>query len=342
VDGTAGNVGGGNYIPNPSAPFEIGVRNGGAFPYLGKLDEVAFYNYALSPAQLQNHVGLGLPLKLAIAPSSSVVPDTKPAGTPYNGLNNGATWLASSSDGTTTRNGVIQFTSTNAASQITDFGYSAFGTTNGTIMFWMRSAGTVTSSGTEGAILFDWRSTTGLALIQHDAGTVFIQAQNNYNHFDSIANISDNNWHHIAITYDQSALGGVTLYVDGVQDSTALNSAAWSWPVGQVFELGRDTRYDGGYWETYNGLMDDFRIYNRILTAPEVAQATGGAVVDSNALQVQFNFNNPPGGLAVTWPYGSLQSAPGVKGSYTTVSNVTSPFPVAPASSPQTYFRGLR
>jgi hypothetical protein len=112
--------------------------------------------------------------------------------------------------------------------------------------------------------------------------------------------------------------------------------------VGQLIELGRDTLYDGGYWRNYNGLMDDFRIYNRILTAPEVAQAAGGAVVDSSALQVRFDFNSPPGGLAVTWPYGSLQSAPAVNGPYTTVTNVTSPFPVAPASGPQEYFRGLR
>src|ERR1022692_964746 len=342
VDGTASNAGNGNYIPNPSAPFDIGVRNDGALPYLGRLDEVAFYNYALSQAQLQNHVGIGLPLKLAIAPSSLVIPDSKPSGTPYDGLNAGAAWTASSSDGTTTRSGVIQFTSTNATGRITDFGYGAFNTTNGSIMFWMRSAGTDTSGGNEGAILFDWRSSVGLALIQHDAGTVLIQAQNNFNHFDSIANVSDNKWHHIAITYDQSAFGGVTLYVDGALDSSAINTAPWSWPVGQLIELGRDTLYDGGYWRNYNGLMDDCRIYNRILTAPEVAQAAGGAVVDSSALQVRFDFNSPPGGLAVTWPYGSLQSAPAVNGPYTTVTNVTSPFPVAPASDPQEYFRGLR
>jgi hypothetical protein len=35
--------------------------------------------------------------------------------------------------------------------------------------------------------------------------------------------------------------------------------------------------------------MDDFRIYNRILTAPEVAWAAGGAVVDSSAQQVRFD-----------------------------------------------------
>jgi hypothetical protein len=343
VDGTANNAGNGNFIANPSAPFEIGVRNAGAFPYLGRIDEVAFYNYALSQAQLKSHVGIGLPLKLAISPSTAVIADTKPSGTPHDGINRGATWVASDSDGTTVRNGVMGFNSTNNT-QITDFGYSDFNSTNGTIMFWMRSAGVNTSSGNEGAILFNWRPSNGgggIAFIQHDAGTFFVQAMNNYNHFDSVANISDNKWHHCAVTYDQSVSGGVTLYVDGAMDTFAPNSAPWFWPSGQTVELGQDNLYDGGYWRNYTGLMDDFRIYNRILTPAEISQALGGAVVDASALQLRFNFDGPPNGYAVTWPYGSLQSASIVTGPYNTITNVPSPFPVAPASSPQKYFRGL-
>ncbi len=342
VDGTANNVGGGNFIPNPSAPFEVGVRNGGAFPFNGTLDEVAFYNYALTQAQIKNHVGIGLPLKLAIAPSAGPVADTKPVGTPYDGINLGATWEASDSDGTTTRSGAIDFTSTNANSQITDFGYSSLNSTNGTIMFWMKSAGTDLTGGNEGAIMFDWRSSVGLAIVQHDAGTVFVQAQNNFNHFDSAALVSDNKWHHIAITYDQGALGSVSLYVDGVLDTTVPNTAPWSWPVGQLLEVGRDTLYDGGYWRNYNGAMDDFRMYNRILTAPEISSAFTGALVDTTALQLRFNFDNAPGGYAVTWPYGSLQTAPLVNGTYNTVSNVTAPFPLVSRPGVQQYFRGLQ
>jgi hypothetical protein len=341
VDGTSAGAGNGNFVPNPSQPFNIGVRNDNNFPFNGTLDEVAFYNYALTQAQLKSHVGIGLPLKLAIGPSTNVVADTKPAGTPHDGLNNGASWFASESDGTTTRNGAMDFTSTNSTGQITDFGYPDFGTTTGTIMFWMQSAGT-TTGGNEGAIMFDWRSSVGLAIVQHDAGTVFVQAQNNFNHFDSVANVSDNKWHHVAITYDQTLSGNVTLYVDGTLDTSVLNTAAWSWPVGQVMELGRDTRYDGGYWRNYNGFMDDFRIYSRILTPSEITQAMGGAPVDSTALQLRFNFDTAPGGNIVTWPYGSLQSAPVVNGPFNTVSNVTSPFPLAPHPDTQNYFRGLQ
>jgi hypothetical protein len=144
------------------------------------------------------------------------------------------------------------------------------------------------------------------------------------------------------VTYDQTVSGGVTLYVDGAMDTFAPNSAPWFWPTGQTVELGQDNLYDGGYWRNYTGSMDDFRIYNRILTPTEISQALGGAVVDASALQLRFNFDGPPNGYVVTWPYGSLQSAPIVTGPYSTITNVPSPFPVAPASTPQQYFRGLR
>ena len=43
---------GGTYVPNPSAPLMIGVRNDGSYAFNGVIDEVAIYNYALSTAQI--------------------------------------------------------------------------------------------------------------------------------------------------------------------------------------------------------------------------------------------------------------------------------------------------
>lgn len=44
----------GNFLPNNSVPFTIGTRNG-ALPFNGTMDEVAFYDYALSGTQISNH-----------------------------------------------------------------------------------------------------------------------------------------------------------------------------------------------------------------------------------------------------------------------------------------------
>ena len=53
------------------------------------------------------------------------------------------------------------------------------------------------------------------------------------------------------------ASGAITLYIDGVQDATQANTAAWNWPPAQPIELGR---LHDGYWRIFNGSMDDVRI----------------------------------------------------------------------------------
>lgn len=45
----------GSILPNGGAPFEIASRFGGALKYPGTVDDVAFYNYALSPARILEH-----------------------------------------------------------------------------------------------------------------------------------------------------------------------------------------------------------------------------------------------------------------------------------------------
>ena len=113
--------------------------------------------------------------KLKIDPQPYVV-DSKPSGTKTDGELFGATQLASSTDSAgTNRTGVIQFSSA-VRSQIQIPGASGdFDSTEGTISFWMRSAGTNTAVGNEGAMIFDRRTGSGLVVVQHDDGTLFVQ-----------------------------------------------------------------------------------------------------------------------------------------------------------------------
>jgi hypothetical protein len=46
---------GGVFVPNPSAPWWIGVRADGNYAFDGAIDEVAMYNYAFTTQQVSNH-----------------------------------------------------------------------------------------------------------------------------------------------------------------------------------------------------------------------------------------------------------------------------------------------
>lgn len=54
-DTSAGSSTGGPTRPNLSVPLEIGSRFNGGVPFPGVIDEVAFYNHALTPEQIRDH-----------------------------------------------------------------------------------------------------------------------------------------------------------------------------------------------------------------------------------------------------------------------------------------------
>ncbi|PVW13046.1 LamG domain-containing protein [Marixanthomonas spongiae] len=71
-----------------------------------------------------------------------------------------------------------------------------------------------------------------------------------------------NTWYHITLTYD---LGSVNLYINGEKLQTK--------PVTEIVknDLSLFFGYDQpGATEYYNGILDDIRIYNRVLTKKEI------------------------------------------------------------------------
>ncbi len=178
----------------------------------------------------------------------------------------------------------------------------------------------------------------GLLLVQSIDGRLLVEIGNDTNQFESSATISDEKWHHIAVTYDQSASGTTTLYVDGAQDSFNFNMAAWSWPAGEEIELGLS--HDPG-WGAYTGLMDDVRIYSRILTAAEIKSIhAGDALVDTNTLQLRLNFDAAPlPGFILSWQLSDavLQSADAVTGPYTDLPSAVSPYSVSAQAATKFY-----
>ena len=309
------------------------MRTPGSY-FNGSISDVAIYPYALSAFRIGLHAYNGRlgnsAIVLSMIPGGYVL-DSKPVGAAQPGANYGTKWVASVTDTAATpvtRSGVAQFS---GGAQIAIPTNSDFDSPVGTICFWMLTDLPVAG---HGSMLFDRRTSAGLVLVLDGlpSGGIDVQYTGNAS-FQAGGYVVDNNWHHVALTYDQSASGAVSVYIDGVLLVSQANTAAWSWPTNQEIELGRS---HDPYWQTYSGDMDDFRIYSRVLTANEIATiaapATSDTLVDNAALKVRYNFDTSGGGKSLTWPAGSLLSSPtlGPTAVWTPVAGAVSPYPFLP------------
>lgn len=296
----------------------------------GTISDVAVYPYALSANRIGLHAYNGLlgnsGFSLGAAPGGFIA-DTKPDGVPHSGLNHNSTWVSSLTDSlAVTRTGVAVFSGNGQIAVPAD---ADFNSPTGTFVFWLKASAPIPGPGSEGAMLMDRRTTSGTVIVLNDAGNIFVQCSGGANSF-AAGYVPDDNWHLVAVTYDQSATGNLEIFVDGVSQGAQANTAAWAWPTTQQIEIGRS---HDAYWKALNGQMDDFRIYNRVLTQTEIASIqTSGALVDTAALKLRFNFDTATAGTSLTWPVGSLQASPtvGAGSVWTNVTGAASPYPFLP------------
>jgi hypothetical protein len=136
------------------------------------------------------------------------------------------------------------------------------------------------------------------------------------------AGLQANNWCHAALTYDgalfRSYLNG-NLSASQAYDAFIPNGDGWA-------SLG--FRFDGG-GGGFDGAVDDVAFYNKAL-APDQIQAHYNATVK---LGITRSGNN----VILSWPFGTLQSAPAVMGNYTNIPSATSPFTNAVGQAPKFY-----
>lgn len=269
-----------------------------------------------------------------IVPSlvNNLVLDSNPSGVERDGLASGATWLASSG----THSGVMSFNGANH-DQIIVAGQTNFDTSVGAITFWLRSSGLANPTGNP-AILFDRRTSDGLVIGVATNGSLIVQTANNANRFDSGTAVLDGAWHLVTLDFSQANGEQLVLYVDGSAVFFNANAANWSWPAKQQIELG--TSHDS-FWQSFDGVLDDVRYYNRQLTDPEVLSIfNSSALVDTNALVMRLNFDAAPSqGLSLSWKCTDavLQSATAVSGPYTSQPAVVSPYAISVNGSSKFY-----
>ena len=225
-----------------------------------------------------------------------------------------------------TRTGVEQFSAA-TGSQITIPTNSAFNSPNGTICFWMLANAPLPGLATRAQCFSTAALPTGAVIVLHDDGSIFWQGQNGSQNSFSAGYLPDGNWHHVAVTYGQTTSDTISIYIDGALSASTPVTNAWSWPLAQEIEIGKS---HDSYWQRYDGDMDDFRIYNRVLTDTEISQIyASGALVDTSALMVQYTFSSAIYGQSLVWPYGTLISSPSVApgATWTPVPGAVSPMP---------------
>ncbi|TSC88932.1 MAG: thrombospondin N-terminal-like domain-containing protein [Parcubacteria group bacterium Gr01-1014_3] len=120
--------------------------------------------------------------------------------------------------------------------------------------------------------------------------------------------INDNQWHHSVGVRDGDT---ITLYTDGAQDGTPTTGvSAWDITSANTIQIAA-YQSPGGFW---NGPLDEIRLYNRVLSATEVAEIYRAGAPEQRSKQNISQNNRFDGGLVGFWPF----NGPDVSGTVAT------------------------
>lgn len=89
---------------------------------------------------------------------------------------------------------------------------------------------------------------------------------NNNSKITGIGTFTNNKWYHVVIT-DGGTVASITFYINGVLTASAVNASSFDIAAGN-FLIGK--RQDSTNY--YTGLLDNVQIWNRVLSANEIAK----------------------------------------------------------------------
>lgn len=163
--------------------------------------------------------------------------------------------------------GGIKFTAT--SSQYLESASSFTPPVNSTVCFWVNMSSTAGAQRMMGC--HDYYE-IGLGLVV--AGKIYNDLYQASSSFASIQTVDPNTWYHITCTRNSS--NNATIYFNGVLDNTSsINSQT---PSSNNMGIGHRTDKAGDYLDGY---LEDMRIYDRVLTAAEIATIYGCKGTDS-------------------------------------------------------------
>jgi hypothetical protein len=151
-------------------------------------------------------------------------------------------------------------------------------------------------------------------------------------------------WYYLALVYDGTTF---TFYVNGVAKASGTdpgfvqngNVPAGSADYNYNYHVNHDPTASGPMvlgWRSpvdfnpFAGTMDDIAVYNKALSSQQVQNHFLNTV--------RLSVTRSGSDVVLSWPFGTLQSAPAVTGTYTNMLSATSPFTNAPSQT-KTFYR---
>ena len=164
------------------------------------------------------------------------------------------------------------------------------GTSDRTVEAWIKTTNTASTQ----SIIVDWGSTsTGgrftLNMIQN--GKIRIEVGGNG--FNSTTTVNDGNWHHVAVTYDNSASTKFNMFIDGQLHMSNNVTVSVNTASSTGISIGR--RIDGVNY--FQGSIDEVRVWNVVRTATEIANSRNAEFCTiPQGLVAYYNFNRGSAG----------------------------------------------
>ena len=264
--------------------------------FAGLIDEVYIFTRALDAAEVAGVHGLVGHWKFAEGSGTAAADSTLVAN---NGtLSGGAAWTSDCIG-----NAALQ---TNGIGGVAQTANAVTPPAEGTVAFWMKPAGSPVGTARLLGLGGDWevRQLADGKLnfdICGEAGTSAVSTVP--------LNVAGQ-WYHVVETFN-SADDTFAIYIDGKLDKTGTNSNAMVQQAAAVLSFGTRT----GSTEYWQGGLRDFRVYNRRLNLPEIAQlyglvghwkfdeTSGAAATDSSGAAANGTVSGTP-----TWFFGRIQN----------------------------------
>lgn len=141
------------------------------------------------------------------------------------------------------------------------------GTSNRTVECWIKTSTNIATQ----QVLVDWgaMSPNGARFTLNVIYNGKLRIEVGGNGFHGTTNVADGNWHHVAVTYNNSAVTKFILYIDGTLEATQNTTVAVNTSATGGFQIGR--RSDG--INHFDGIIDEVRVWNVVRTQAEIQSA---------------------------------------------------------------------